>query len=230
MFIRPLLLFTVASVLLPAAGCGPARDAGAAPSAALAQADTAGPRATLVRWHHALAAGDKAAYVACFVGTEEELVMVLAAFEAVQAAYEFQRAVTTAYGADAWKVFEASDASRIDVFPRDERWPARITVARTGSTALAYTPRGRVPLVLSQADGVWRIHASGLVPPGLEANRAADYLFRFAAALRNLIPQVTGRSVTAEKANKDAVDDFRARIAPAERPAASATVNAFLTP
>jgi len=187
------------------------------------EADTAGPQAALVRWHHALADGDKTQYLACFVGSQDEQVLALAIFESIQAAYEFQKAVVAAYGQDAWKVFETNDATRVDIFPRDPAWPARVTLARMGGAAVAYTPRGRVPLHLSQVGGAWRIHASGLVPPGVDAKRAARYLFQWAEALRKLAGQVAGKGVPAEKVSRDALVEFDARLAPEDRaPAAAA--------
>jgi hypothetical protein len=78
-------------------------------------------------------------------------------------------------------------------------------------------------------DGAWRIQAASLATPGFEAQRAADYLFRWGATLRRLIPQITARGLTAEKATKDVTDDFRAKVAPAEAPAAAAAVSNFLT-
>ncbi|MBM4016826.1 MAG: hypothetical protein FJ288_00635 [Planctomycetes bacterium] len=212
----------VVLVLLSAAltGCAAAPEAPAARMPP--EADAAGPRAAVVRWHRALAEGDKQAYLAGFVGSQDELVLALAIFESIQAAYEFQKAVTAAYGPEAWKVFEADDASRVDIFPRDAAWPGRVTVVRLGGAALAYTPRGRVPLHLSESGGAWRIHAAGLVPPGMDARRAARYLFQWAEALRKLAAQVAGKGVPAERASRDVIVNFEARLAPEERPAAAA--------
>jgi hypothetical protein len=213
-------LAAIVLLALAAGGCAAAPESPAARTPP--QADTAGPQAALVRWHHALADGDKTPYLACFVGSEDELVLALAIFESIQASYEFQKAVVAAYGPQAWKVFETDDATRVDIFPRDAAWPMRVTVVRMGAAALAYTPRGRVPLHLSQVNGAWRIHASGLVPPGVDAGRASQYLFQWAEALRKLAGQVAGKGVPAEKASRDVMADFEARLAPAERPAAAA--------
>ena len=215
---------------LGAWGCEPTRGAATAaapgtPAAAVAQADTTAPRALLARWHQALVSADKSAYLACFVGSQEELVLALAGQEVVQANYAFNRAVVAAYGPDGWKVFQTSDGARIDLFPREPAWSGRITVVRAGRIAFAYLPRGRVPLVLSEESGVWRIHAGSLVPPGIDANRAAEYQFRWAAALRGLVDQVTQKPPETEKARRDIAEDFSTRVAPADRPAAAAAVN-----
>jgi hypothetical protein len=85
---------------------------------------------------------------------------------------------------------------------------------------------------MSQVEGVWRIHAGSLVPPGFEARRAADFQFRWAAALRNLIPRVGQRQLAVERAGEEANKDLAARIKPEDRPAAAAAVNEsfLLTP
>jgi len=229
------LKIVVAAVLalLMVSGCGPTKDAAPASApAALAQADTAGPRALLMRWHQALVSGDKAQYLACFVGSEDELVLALAGLEAVQAAYAFHNAIVSTYGADAWRAFQTSDGAQIGLFPRDTQWTRRVTVIRQGDIAFGYLPRGRVPIHMSQVDGVWRIHAGSLVPPGFEARRAADFQFRWAAALRNLIPRVGQRQLAMERAGEEANKDLAARIKPEDRPAAAAAVNEsfLLTP
>jgi hypothetical protein len=220
----------LALIALPALflwpGCGPAKDA--APAANLPAGDSAAPRAVLARWQQALVAGDKSAYLACFTGSEDELVLALAGFEAAQAGYAFHDAVTRTYGPEAWKLFDGSSGVKVDLFPRDPQWPRRITVVRMGSVAFGYTPRGRVPLALSETGGAWRLHAASLVPPGIEARRAADYLFKWAAALRDLAPKVIEKKFAAEKATTDFDADLKARIAPADRPAAAAAVDAFL--
>jgi len=218
MLTRKIRLAALAIAALAIAGCA----AGPESPTARQTTDVTGPRAAVARWHHALADGDKAAYAACFAGTEEDLVLALAIFESTQAAYEFQKAVVAAYGQDAWKAFETADTSRVDIFPRDPSWPLRVTVVEMGGIALAYTPRGRLPLHLTTEGGAWRIQASGLVPPGVDAKRAARYLFQWAEALRKLAAQVSGKSVPAEKASKDAMVEFEARLAPEERPAAAA--------
>ena len=216
--IRTALIAALAFAALVLAGCAATPES----PAARQTADFVGPRAAVVRWHHALADGDKAAYTSCFAGTEEELVLALAIFESAQAGYEFQKAVVAAYGQDAWKAFETSDASRVDIFPRDPSWPMRVTVVEMGGIALAYTPRGRLPLHLTQSGGAWHIQAAGLVPPGVDAGRAARYLFQWAEALRKLAAQVSGKSVPADKASRDAMVEFESRFAPEERPAAAA--------
>ena len=218
MLTRKIRLAALAIAALAIAGCA----AGPESPTARQTTDVTGPRAAVARWHHALADGDKAAYAACFAGTEEDLVLALAIFESTQAAYEFQKAVVAAYGQDAWKAFETADTSRVDIFPRDPSWPLRVTVVEMGGIALAYTPRGRLPLHLTTEGGAWRIQASGLVPPGVDAKRAARYLFQWAEALRKLAAQVSGKSVPAEKASQDAMREFDARLAPEERPAAAA--------
>jgi hypothetical protein len=218
MLVRRALVAAVAFAAIAIAGCTVTAES----PAARRTADVVGPRAAVVRWHHALADGDKAAYTACFAGTEEELVLALAIFESTQAGYEFQKAVAAAYGQEAWKAFETADASRVDIFPRDPSWPGRVTVVEMGGIALAYTPRGRLPLHLVESGGAWRIQAAGLVPPGVDARRAARYLFQWAEALRKLAAQVAGKSRPAEKASRDAMVEFDARLAPEERPAAAA--------
>jgi len=216
--IRTCIIAVLALAALALAGCAASPES----PAARQTADVTGPRAAVVRWHHALADGDKAAYTACFAGTEEDLVLALAIFESTQAAYEFQKAVVAAYGPDAWKAFETADASRVDIFPRDPSWPMRVTVVEMGGIALAYTPRGRLPLHLVESGGAWRIQAAGLVPPGVDAKRAARYLFQWADALRKLAAQVSGKGLPAEKASQDVIADFDAHLAPEERPAAAA--------
>jgi len=216
--IRTCIIAALALAAIALAGCAASPES----PATRQTADVTGPRAAVVRWHHALADGDKAAYTACFAGTEVDLVLALAIFESTQAAYEFQKAVVAAYGPDAWKAFETADASRVDIFPRDPSWPMRVTVVEMGGIALAYTPRGRLPLHLVESGGAWRIQAAGLVPPGVDAKRAARYLFQWADALRKLAAQVSGKSVPAEKASRDAMVEFDAGLAPEERPAAAA--------
>jgi len=192
--------------------------------------DAAGPRALLARWHRSLVAGDKTQYLECFAGSKDDLVLALAVFEAIQANYAFYNAVVSTYGPDGWKAFQASEGARIDLFPREGQWLARITVVPMGSMAFGYLPRGRVPMHMLREDGAWRIQAASLAVPGFEPKRAADYLFRWAATLRRLIPQITARGVTADKATKDVKEDFKARVAPEERPAAAEAVHAFLSP
>ena len=217
----------VALGLVVLAGCtaGPESAQGRAP----ARDDAAGPKALLAKWHRSLAGGDKEPYLSCFAGSKDDLVLALAIFDAIQANYAFHQAVVATYGPDGWKAFQASESARIDLFPREASWLARVTVVPMGPMAFAYLPRGRVPMHMLREDGAWRIQAASLATPGFEAQRAADYLFRWGATLRRLIPQITARGLTAEKATKDVTDDFRAKVAPAEAPAAAAAVSNFLT-
>jgi hypothetical protein len=219
---------TVAAALslVMLAGCGP--NAAAPRARGLGGADTAGPRTLLADWHASLVAGDKVGYLACFVGSEEELVLALALMETVQAGYAFQDAVIAGYGPQGWQAFQRSKDARVSLFPRDPTWPGRITVARMGRMALAYVPSGRVPLHMSRETGGWRLHASGLVPPGFEPKRAADYLFRWAATLRELAPKIGEKRVKADRARQQVTDDFRARLAPDEQPEAAAAVEFFM--
>ena len=212
-----------ACVLLVLAGCGPNATA---PRARVPSAiDAAPPRALLAEWHRSLVGGQKDRYLACFAGSQDDLVLVLAMFEAVQAGYAFHDAVVATYGPEAWKLFESGEGARVDLFPRDAAWPRRITVVRTGAAACGYLPRGRVPLHLAESGGAWRLQAASLVPPGYEARQVADYLFRYAAALRKLVPEIGQRRLSAEKATE--ADYFR-DLAPAERPKAAAAVEALL--
>ena len=212
--------------LLALAGCaaGPESPQARAPAAD----DAAGPRALLARWHRSLVTGDKTQYAACFTGSKDDLVLALAVFEAIQANYAFHSAVVSTYGQDGWKAFQASEGARIDLFPREGQWLAGITVVPMGPMAFGYLPRGRVPMHMLKEDGAWRIQAASLAVPGFEPKRAADYLFRWAATLRRLIPQITARGMTADKATKDVNDDFRARLSPAEAPAAAEAVGSLL--
>jgi len=207
-------------------GCGPNPDAQRLQT--MPESDTAGPRAQLATWHKSLVSGDKETYLGCFAGSKGDFVLVLAVFEAVQASYAFHEAVVGAYGPNAWQVFQSSKDTRVDLFPRDPDWTQKITVVRMGGMAFGYLPKSRVPLHMSASGGRWRIQAAGMVPPGYEAKRAADYLFRWAATLRNLAPKPGQEAFSAEKATKEIARDFSARIAPAEQPAAAAAVDAFL--
>jgi len=226
MLTGPKHLVAAALALAVLVGCGPNLDA---PSArGLAGADTAGPRALLADWHASLVAGDKAAYLACFVGSEDELVLALALMEVVQASYAFHDAVMAAYGPEAWKVFQASKGARVDLFPRDPNWTGTITLARMGDAAFGYLRTGRTPLHMSREGAGWRLHASGLVPPGFEARRAADYLFRWAATLRELAPKIGEKRLRADRARAQVTEDFRARLAPDEQPEAAAAVEFFM--
>ena len=87
---------------------------------------------------------------------------------------------------------------------------------------------GRVPLHLSWEDGGWRLHASGLVPPGFEAKRAADYLFRWAATLREVAPKIVKKRVKADRASREVTEDFNRRIDPDEQPQAAEAVKFFM--
>ena len=218
----------IASILVASnlAGCGPNPDRPDAQG--LSGADTAGPRTLLADWHASLVAGDKAAYLACFVGGEEELVLALALMEVVQASYAFHNAVLAAYGEGGWQAFQQSKGARVDLFPRDPNWTATITLARMGDAAFGYLRTGRVPLHMSREGGGWRLHASGLVPPGFEAQRAADYLFRWAATLRELAPKIGDKRLRADHARKQVTEDFQARIAPDEQPEAAEAVEFFM--
>jgi hypothetical protein len=169
------------------AGCEAQNPALRAPCAA---EDDSAPRRTLLAWHQALVGGDRQQYLACFAGTEDELVLVLAAFEVVEASETFHDAVVAAYGEDAWRSFERADGARVARFPRESDWPMRITLVRTGVLAFGYLPGGRVPLHLVEDRGVWRIQAASLIPPGQTAEKAAYYLFRWSAALRELAQRV----------------------------------------
>jgi len=170
-----------------AAGCGAQETALRAPGAAQ---DDSAPRRTLLAWHGSLVGSDRQQYLACFAGTEDELVLVLAAFEAVEASEAFHNAVVAAYGEDAWRSFERADGARVARFPRESDWPMRITLVRTGAMAFGYLPGGRVPLHLVEDRGAWRIQAASLIPPGQTAEKAAYYLFRWSAALRELAQRV----------------------------------------
>ncbi len=174
-------------VLVALAGCGPEQAALRAPGAA---EDDSAPRRTLLAWHGSLIGSDRQQYLACFAGTEDELVLVLAAFEAVEAGWAFHNAVVAAYGEDAWRSFERSDGARVALFPRESDWPMRITLVRTGALAFGYLPGGRVPMHLVEDRGAWRIQAASLIPPGQTAEKAAYYLFRWSAALRELAQRV----------------------------------------
>ena len=170
-----------------ASGCGAQNPMGRAPGAS---EDDSAPRRTLLAWHGSLVGGDRQQYLACFAGTEDELVLVLAAFEAVEASEAFHNAVVAAYGEDAWQSFERADGARVARFPRESDWPMRITLVRTGAMAFGYLPGGRVPLHLVEDRGAWRIQAASLIPPGQTAEKAAYYLFRWSAALRELAQRV----------------------------------------
>ncbi|MGB2754409.1 MAG: hypothetical protein WBD75_13230 [Phycisphaerae bacterium] len=171
-----------AALMLIAPGCQNTRDA--------VPAGEGGPRSALRQWHQALLRGDRAEYLASFAGTEEELVLALAIFDAVQVNYRFYNAVVAKYGADAWKAFEGAGAARVHLWPRDPGWTATITVVRTGDFAVGYLPRARVPMHLREDGGRWRIDAASLIPPGQTAEKAAYYLFRWSAALRELAQRV----------------------------------------
>ena len=173
--------------LVSIAGCGPEQAALRAPGPS---EDDSAPRRTLVAWHGSLVGGDRQQYLACFAGTQDELVLVLAAFEAVEASEAFHDAVVAAYGEDAWRSFERADGARVARFPREPDWPMRITLVRTGAMAFGYLPGGRVPLHLVEDRGAWRIRAASLIPPGQTAEKAAYYLFRWSAALRELAQRV----------------------------------------
>jgi len=183
--------------------------------------DAAGPRALLAKWHKALVTGDKNTYVACFVGSDDEIVLALAGMEAVQANYAFHDAVVKQFGPDSWQAFSSGPA-QIDIFPKDERWTTRITTVRTGVLAFGYLPRGRVPLHMIEDGGQWRIAAASLVPPGLMAKQAADYQMRWAASLRKLADQVAKKQVPAAPTGTRA--DYMKMVAPAEQPAARRAV------
>ncbi|KPJ72449.1 MAG: hypothetical protein AMK72_13640 [Planctomycetes bacterium SM23_25] len=213
-------------VLVTLVGCGP--NPGGPRAQGLGGADTSGPRALLADWHASLVAGEKGAYLACFVGSQDELVLALALMEVVQASYAFHDAVVAAYGEQGWQLFQASKGARVDLFPRDPNWTATITLARLGDAAFGYLRTGRVPLHLSREGEGWRLHASGLVPPGFEAKRAADYLFRWAATLRELAPKIGEKRVEAERARVQVTEDFHRRIAPAEQPEAAAALDFFM--
>ena len=184
---RIALAVGVVSAAILAAGCEAQETALRAPGAA---EDDSAPRRTLLAWHHSLVGGDRAEYLACFAGTEDELVLVLAAFEVVEASEAFHAAVVAAYGEDAWRSFERADGARVARFPRAPDWPMRITLVRTGALAFGYLPGGRVPLHLVEDRGAWRIQAASLVPPGQTAEKAAYYLFRWSVALRELAQRV----------------------------------------
>lgn len=213
----------IASVLV---GCGP--NLGAPSAQGLSGADTAGPHALLADWHASLVAGEKGAYLTCFAGSEDELVLALALMEVVQASYAFRDAVVAAYGPQGWQVFQKSKGARVDLFPRDPNWTRTITVVRMGRSAFGYLRTGRVPLHMSREDGGWRLHASGLVPPGFEAKRAADYLFRWAATLRELAPKIGEKRVKADRASQDVAEDFKRRVTPEEQPRAAEAVEFFM--
>lgn len=219
---RPAVAAALAVLVL--AGCGPTSDADRRPSAA---ADAA-PRALVSAWHRSLVGGDKERYLACFAGSKDDLVLVLAVFEAVQAAYAFHDAVVGAYGPEAWQVFQSSKGTRVDLFPRDPAWTRTITVVPMGRSAFGYLPRSRVPLHMMDEGGRWRILAAGMVPPGYEAKRAAEYLFRWAATLRKLAPKPGQEAFSAEKATREVTDEFRARVSAEDQPAAAAAVEAFM--
>jgi hypothetical protein len=204
-------------------GCEPAAQRGPG-----SLTDAAGPRALVARWHAALSGGDQAAYLECFTGSTDERVLALAVFDAVRTSEAFHQAVLKGYGPEGWRVIQASEDSRIDVFPSDPAWAARLTIVRTGDLAFIYLPRGRVPMHLVLDGGAWRIHAGSLVPPGVTARRAAEYLTWWAAALKGLVPQVAEGRLAAAKAATDFDASFKERVAPAEQPAAAAAVDALL--
>lgn len=222
----PKRLVAVALALVMLVGCGPNPDAPRAQG--LSSADTAGPRTLLADWHASLMAGEKGVYLACFVGSEDELVLALALMEVVQASYAFHDAVVAAYGEGGWQAFQRSKGARVDLFPRDANWTETITVVRMKRAAFGYLRTGRVPLHMSWEAGGWRLHASGLVPPGFEAKRAADYLFRWAATLRELAPKIGEKRIKADRARQQVTEDFNRRIAPDEQPEAAAAVEFFM--
>jgi hypothetical protein len=192
--------------------------------------DAAGPRALLEKWHKALVTGDKDAYVSCFVGSDDEIVLALAGLEAVQANYAFHDAVVKEFGAEAWKGF-SSGGARIDIFPQDLTWTRRITVVRTAATAVGYLPHARVPLMMVEENGVWKLHAGSLVPPGFEAKQAADYQYRWAAAIRGMVEQIRTHQVGTSNVATKADADFRAKLSPAEAASALRAVSdSFLAP
>jgi len=198
----------VVCVAMVAGGCENTR----APAAGDAYEPEA-PRAALVKWHQSLAFGDKPRYLSCFVGSEDELVLALAVFDAVHAAHAFHDAVVRAYGPEAWQAFEASPQARVVLFPREDTWPARVTVVRTGAIAFGYLPHARLPLHLAEGGGAWRIHAGSLVPPGQTAEQAAYYLFRWAAALQEMTLRVGQPGVAAsEVAPEAAREAFKAKV------------------
>jgi hypothetical protein len=222
---RPIAIILAASIAGLMAGCaaGPqgAQVRGNATDAA------AGPRALLARWHKALVAGDKNAYIACFTGSDDEIVLALAGMEAVQANYAFHDAVVKEFGQGAWQGF-VSGPAQIDIFPKEETWPGRITAVQTGAVAFGYLPRGRVPLHMIEEGGQWHIAAASLVPPGLLAKQAADYQMRWAASLRKLTQQVVEKKAPAAPA--EASKNYMDMVAPAERGAAGrAVMDSFMT-
>jgi len=196
-----------------------------------ASEDDSAPRRTLLAWHGSLVGGDRQQYLACFAGTEEELVLALAIFDAVQINYRFYNAVVAKYGADAWKAFEGAGAARVHLWPRDPGWTATITVVRTGDFAVGYLPRARVPMHLRQDGGRWRIDAASLVPPGVTADKGAYYLYRWVASMEELILRV-GRPETtlAEFGPRASQEAYKAKLREGEFAPAAEAVDALLIP
>jgi hypothetical protein len=217
---KPMLALAAMLAMILAAGCAAGPESGQTRTSAMD--DGAGPRALLATWHKTLVAGDKSAYTACFIGTDEEIVLALAGMEAVQANYAFHDAVVTKFGADAWKGF-SSGGAQIDIFPKDPMAAQRITVVQTGGTAQGYLPRGKVPLTMVERGGRWYIHAASMTPPGLKAKEAADYQYRWAAALRKLTQQVASNQTPAPAAASP-TEDFMKMVAPEERARATEAV------
>lgn len=211
----------VACLVLVSAGC---QEAARRRSGAAEAQGSLGPRAALVRWHHALADGDKETYLASFVGTEDELVLCLAVFDVVQAGYAFRDAVLARHGDAGWRAIQQSDATRVGLFPRDPAWPMQITLVRADRLAFGYVPGGTVPLHLSETGGRWILHAAALVPPGHTAERAAYYLFRWAAAIRELADRVKEPGRFEPDAARDA---FHKRLDATDYSAAETAVHAF---
>jgi hypothetical protein len=209
---------TLGLAALLAAGCAGADDPGRTPGPA---SDSSAARQLLVRWHAALVGGDRTPYLACFAGTEDELVLAIAMQEAVRAAYAFHDAVLETYGPEGWASLQQSPGARVALWPREADWPMAITLVRTGTLAFAYLPAGRVPLHLFEDGGFWRIQAASLVPPGHTPERAAYFLFRWVAVLEELTARVRRPGATpAEVAPEASQELLRSKLQEGELPAA----------
>lgn len=154
------------SVLLVAlAGCG-----GGNQEMPRTQAtDQTTPAVTVLKMNRAALEGDREAYLACFVGSEEQLAVAEAMYDFAREGLAFREAMLGQYGQAGW-----AHVQQYFALPSTEMagWQVR---DESADEATLVQPLEQTALRLRRVDGQWYIRAGEFVPADESAERVVAW-------------------------------------------------------
>ena len=174
-----MLVFVMASLGPATWGCKGRQE----PSAAIKSAAT--PRAAATNMFKAMLDGNKADFLACLVGTENEMKAPQAGFDLVQAEFAFRDAIIKTYGQEGWEKFQGEmDANGHTSFDLPDRKDLdlieKAELKMEGSSAIltvsVANSHEKLFLTNSKEGKGWKIKAISFIPPGAEPVKLASFI------------------------------------------------------